>query len=154
MAHSPQTPGPQGPPPPGSAMGAPMGSSQPMSRTMPPPNGPQAPIGSALQTPQQAFQSLAGASSNPGSPANPGSMPGRSPSMAQRQVNNPHDIQAINKELTTYEFAVLHNIKNEIGLSNKELSSLTIEEKVCTHYIIASVYLIPNVFCTISNVCC
>ena len=102
-----------------------------MNSRMPPPNGPTVPNAGAQQTPQPAFQPLASASSQPGSPAQPGNMTAPSPSLASRQppAAEAADHQ-LNTELGLLNKDVLASLKQSLGFANKDLPSLNAAEKV------------------------
>lgn len=141
MVHSPQNPGagPQ-PPNPGSTMGQ-IGASQSLTQLnaragMLPPNGPQNSLGPSQHTPQQAMQQLGRSPSQPGSPAMNGHGPSPSPSMAARQPPGMHpadmrqlDNQMFN-EILRLPTDVLNRLRQEAGVGDKDLPSLTAEERV------------------------
>ena len=130
MAHSPPNTQPGGAPPHNPM--APVGQNQPLTQMnrgqMHPPNGPPG----AQQTPQQqAFQNLHGrSSSNPGSPAVQAS-----PSMAHRQVSGVTGMMPISPEMLLNELnrippPTLHKLKQDLGIGDKDINALTMEEKV------------------------
>ncbi|KAK7685755.1 hypothetical protein QCA50_011101 [Cerrena zonata] len=123
---------PHHPPNPQGTPQQPIGSGQPLTSMNPrmhPPNGPAANAG-AQQTPQPAFQPLNSTSSQPGSPAQPGNMTARSPSMASRQPIGPTpDINMINHEISQIDKNQLPMLKQQLGLGDKDVLSLNPTEK-------------------------
>ena len=90
--------------------------------------------GAPGQTPQPGFPPLG---SQPGSPAAQSSITGPSPRMTPRQPpgvpqQDPRQQQLndLNKDLTAINGPVLTSLKAEIGLSDKDFPSLTVDEKV------------------------
>ncbi len=140
MAHSPQNPGAGGLSQPTQPSG-PLGSSQSLPRTsMLPPNGPQGlpnsgQIGGPQQPSQPSYQALA-PTSHPNSPAqNPMTAP--SPSLSARRLpgQQPNDIRQMaesnaNHDLFRIDSNKLGELKAEVGLRDKDLPSLTFEDKV------------------------
>ncbi|TFK48481.1 hypothetical protein OE88DRAFT_1664316 [Heliocybe sulcata] len=130
MAHSPQNPGQQHQAGPMNQMGTPQMAH--MNRGgMLPPNGSQGGMpNSAHHTPQPSFRS-------PSRPSTPGqnSITHASPSLANRP--NPgnlagsdmRQVDAINAELRTIQPSLMHQIKQETGLADKDPQQFTIEEK-------------------------
>ena len=139
-------PSPQGnpPQPPTGAMGQ-LGRSPHMSTmnrsAMPPPNGPQhpqgpGPVGSAHPTPTPSYQQLGRppsshdiSSQNPmnshRSPALAGRMP---PGQDRSHMDNPWDT-----ELANYPPEVLNDAKRHTGLGDRDIQSMSNEEKVRRH---------------------
>ena len=112
----------------------PVGANQPLTQmnrgNMPPPNGPQGPMGTPQQTPQPAFQQFVGRSpSNPGSPAQNNLMH-PSPSMSHRQPPGMPQ-PSLEMELNRIPPPVLQRLKQDIGLAEKDVTAMTHEEKVC-----------------------
>lgn len=127
IAHSPQNPGSNAGPNPQNPMNqlGPSPHMQHMARAgMLPPN---ANLGSVPPTQTPPFSHLARPSSRPGSP---GQMMQRSPSLMGRQtpVNTPES--SLNTELSRLQTSILTSIRQELGVHDKELQSLTFEEKV------------------------
>ncbi|KZT20987.1 hypothetical protein NEOLEDRAFT_1140017 [Neolentinus lepideus HHB14362 ss-1] len=130
MAHSPQNPGQQHPSGPMSQLGTPQMAN--MNRGgMLPPNGTQGGMpNSAHHTPQPSFRS-------PSRPSTPGqnSLVHASPSLANRP--NPgnmagsdmRQVEALNNELRTIAPQLMHQIKQETGLADKDPQQFTMEEK-------------------------
>lgn len=128
MAHSPQNPGGSGQQTPGG-----MGSGQtPLTQmnrgAMPPPNvnaqgtGGQGPFGQIGRSPSQ-----------PGSPGQAVMPPGPSPLLAARQPQGMHaqiNETNINAEISRIPPNILMSLKQEIGLGDKDLPSLTLDDKV------------------------
>ncbi|KAI0923534.1 hypothetical protein AcW1_006465 [Taiwanofungus camphoratus] len=134
MAHSPQNPSTIG-----QQMGQ-IGASQPLTQMnrggMLPPNGLQGSLGPNQQTPQPAFQQLGRSPSQPGSPGQSGMMTAPSPSMSARQPPgmSSGDIRqmqesSLNTDIFRLSAGVLNQLKQEAGLGDKDLPSLTSEEK-------------------------
>ena len=127
IAHSPQNQGGN----PGQNPQNPMNQLGPSPRMghmvragMLPPNANMGSVPSA-QTPQ--FSQLARSPSRPGSP---GQVMQRSPSLMDRQTPvNPHEGN-LNAELSRVPTNMLTSIRQELGVHDKELQSLTFEEKV------------------------
>ncbi|KAI0653019.1 hypothetical protein C8Q70DRAFT_656777 [Cubamyces menziesii] len=130
MAHSP--PNTQGGSQQGSAVGGmgPVGTNPPLTQinnrgNMPPPSGPVASMGTPQHTPQPAYQQLVKRSpSNPGSPGS--AMTARSPSMSNRQ---PPMVDMLNAEIMRIPPPMLPQLKQEMGLGDKDMAALSVEEK-------------------------
>ncbi|PSR71902.1 hypothetical protein PHLCEN_2v12246 [Hermanssonia centrifuga] len=138
MAHSPQNPGAGGLSQPTQPSG-PLGSSQPLPRTsMLPPNGHQGlpnsgQTGGPQQASQSSYQALA-PTSHPNSPAqNP--MTAASPSLTARRLPgpSPNDMRQMTESNANDLFRIdsnkLGELKAEVGLRDKDLPSLTYEDK-------------------------
>lgn len=122
MAHSP--PNHSGAPQPPNSIGSmgPVGANQSLTQGgMHPPNGPRVPMGQQ-QTPQPVFQSLGRSPSNPGSPAQ-GNLTHPSPSMQHRQV-------PLDPEIARIPPQALQKIKQDLNMSDKEVTAMTQDEKV------------------------
>ncbi|EPQ56188.1 hypothetical protein GLOTRDRAFT_115545 [Gloeophyllum trabeum ATCC 11539] len=92
---------------------------------MPPPNGTQPGMpNSAHQTPQPPFRS-------PSRPSTPGqnSITHASPSMAARQTPNLAQHELINNEFRQVPMQALPQLKQEIGLGDKDLQAFTVQDK-------------------------
>jgi hypothetical protein len=127
MAHSPQNQGGNPGPNPQNPMNQ-LGPSPRMAHMvragMLPPN---ANMGSGPPTQTPPFSQLARSPSRPGTP---GQVMQRSPSLMDRQTPvNPHEA-SLNSELSRLPTSVLTSIRQELGVHDKELQSLTFEEKV------------------------
>ncbi|KAI0331696.1 hypothetical protein GY45DRAFT_601182 [Cubamyces sp. BRFM 1775] len=130
MAHSP--PNAQGGTQQSNPVGGmgPVGTNPPLTQinnrgNMPPPSGPIASMGTPQHTPQPAYQQLVKRSpSNPGSPAS--AMTARSPSMSNRQ---PPMLEMLNTEILRMPPPTLQQLKQEMGLGDKDTAALTLEEK-------------------------
>ncbi|KZT07215.1 uncharacterized protein LAESUDRAFT_725118 [Laetiporus sulphureus 93-53] len=112
-----------------------MGASQPLTQMnarsgMPPPGGPQGSLAPG-QVPQNMFPQIGRSPSQPGSPAQNGMMPSRSPSMAARQPPNmPGNAQQMQDvELHRFPPELLRMVKQEAGVGDRDLSILTPDEK-------------------------
>lgn len=80
------------------------------------------------QTPTPSYQNLAGRP--PSRTSTPQGMMNPSPSMAPRQPMVPGGSDPINNELATIQPHVLNMIKNELSLGDKNMHTLTIQDKV------------------------
>ena len=87
-------------------------------------------MGSGPHTQTPPFSQLARSPSRPGTP---GQVMQRSPSLMDRQTPvNPHE-SSLNAELSRLPTTVLTSIRQELGVHDKELQSLTFEEKVISY---------------------
>lgn len=147
MAHSPQNtggaPGQQHPQAPMNQLGPSPHLAHMNRGGMLPPNGPQGmnpAMGSAQQanTPNPAFQQLGRPLSRAATPQS-NMMPNPSPSLMARQPPGPmhpgpdmRQIQenSVNNELQRIPQPILSALKQEAGLADKDLPSLTLEDKV------------------------
>lgn len=126
MAHSPQNsgvaPGQQQPPAIGQVGPSPHMSHMQRSGNMLPPNGQQ-------QAGNPAFQQLHRPPSRTASPSNIMTQP--SPSMANRQPQGgmPAQEASLNNELARMPPQLVTALRQELGLADKDLQSLTIEDK-------------------------
>lgn len=143
MAHSPQNTG--GPPgqqhPPMSQLG-PSPHMAPLHRGMMPPNGMQGMAGTGgipgQQTPNPGFPQMGRPPSRSGT-GTPGKnmMMQPSPSMSARQIPmTAADMRqmenAINQDIHRFDPGMLMSLKNEVGLGDKDLPSLSLDDKVCS----------------------
>ncbi|CCM01331.1 uncharacterized protein FIBRA_03380 [Fibroporia radiculosa] len=109
-------------------------SNQMNSRGMLPPNAHSSALGPS-HTPQPGFQQPHGRSpSQPNSPGPNGMIPSPSPSLQARAIPNMHtgdirlDTQMLNEILRLPQEA-LHQLRQEAGVGDKDLPSLSVEEK-------------------------
>jgi collagen type III alpha len=90
------------------------------------------------QHPQQGQQGQFGMGRPPSRTNTPGGMTQPSPSLAARQVNS--DI--VNMEVLQIPNAILENLKSELGISGKDISALSMSDKVRS---MAFLSLLPNI---------
>ena len=141
IAPSPQAQGNPSQPPAG-AMGQ-LGRSPHMSTvnraTMPPPNGPQhpqgpGPTGSAHQTPTLPYQQVGRPPSRHDSLQNPMN-PHQSPALVAGRIppgqDRSHMDNVLDNEIASCPGDVLSEAKRQVGLSDRDPQSLTVEDKVC-----------------------
>lgn len=139
MAHSPQNPGNLQQPPPMSQLGqSPHMPNMQQRGNMLPPNGAQGP----QQAPNPAFQQMQ--QRPPSRTASPSNMMQPSPSMQPRAapmmgtLPNAQVEHGINTELAKIPPQIIAQLKAEVGLGDKEVAAMNLEERVSALCICAS----------------
>ncbi|KAJ6624852.1 hypothetical protein B0H10DRAFT_1871923 [Mycena sp. CBHHK59/15] len=140
MAHSPPNPGQQQ----SQTPQQPQHAQPPMGQLGPPHRGGMLPPGQqgmnpGQQTPTASYQPLTGRPPSRTSTPQSGIMTHPSPSMAPRQPmvpgTDPRDVNGINNELQNIPNQIFNMLKQELGLGDKNIHSLTLQDKqrIITH---------------------
>lgn len=100
-----------------------------------PPNVPQQGMNPGQQTPTTSYQQLTRPPSRTATPGGSSGMPHPSPSMTARQPpgitgNDPRQEGSINNELMNIPASMLQQLKLEVGLTDKDLPSFSLQDKV------------------------